>query len=73
MGTPSGVSQSATDTVNAAFTTIGLRASTAFDLLGISSVARGTLGWRYALGNVDARSTARFSTSDSVSVSGTAL
>lgn len=42
---------SAGATTDATFTTLGMRASTTFDLGGVSATARGTLGWRHAFGN----------------------
>lgn len=59
--------------VNTTFTTIGLRAETAFDLGGIAAVARGMAGWRHAFGDTDALSTARFSSGDSFTTSGTPI
>lgn len=61
------------DTMDTAFTTLGLRASTAFTLGGISSTARADLGWRHAYGDVTPVSTARFVGSDVFTVAGTAV
>jgi outer membrane autotransporter protein len=47
-------------TTDAIFTTLGLRASTTFDLNGTSLTAKGTLGWRHAFGDVTPLSTMRF-------------
>lgn len=44
----------------ATFTTLGLRASTAFDLAGTAARARGTIGWRHAFGDVTPDVTMRF-------------
>ncbi len=42
----------ASATTDATFTTLGLRASTAFAMGGINATARGMLGWRHAFGDV---------------------
>ncbi|NGO65939.1 autotransporter domain-containing protein [Rhizobium daejeonense] len=60
-------------TMDTSYTTIGLRTSTDFDLFGIASMARGTVGWLHAFGDVDPVSSARFVTGDSFSVSSTPL
>jgi len=57
--------------MNTTFTTIGLRASTDLDIAGVASVARGTIGWMHAFGDVDPVSSARFATGDSFSVTST--
>ena len=45
---------------DATFTTLGLRASTTFDIGGATLTARGMLGWRHAFGDVTPFSTMRF-------------
>lgn len=60
-------------TMNTTFTTVGLRTSKNFDLLGTAAVARGTAGWVHAFGDVDPTSTARFASGDSFSVTGTPI
>ena len=45
---------------DATFTTLGLRASTSFDLNGTTVTANGMLGWRHAYGNVTPNTTMRF-------------
>lgn len=60
-------------TMNTTFTTVGLRTSKNFDLLGTAAVARGTAGWVHAFGDVDPTSTSRFATGDSFNVSGTPI
>lgn len=57
--------------MNTTYTTLGLRATSDFELGGIASVARGTVGWMHAYGDTDPVSTARFLTGDSFSVSST--
>jgi outer membrane autotransporter protein len=57
--------------MNTTFTTVGLRASTDLDIAGVASVARGTIGWMHAFGDVDPVSSARFATGDSFSVTST--
>ncbi|KAA3515568.1 autotransporter domain-containing protein [Agrobacterium rosae] len=59
--------------MNTTFTTIGLRTSTDFDLAGVASVARGTIGWMHAYGDVDPVSSARFLTGDSFAISSTPI
>lgn len=59
--------------MNTTFTTLGLRTSTDFDVAGIASVARGTIGWMHAFGDVDPVSSARFLTGDSFAVSSTPI
>ncbi len=58
------------ETVNATFTTLGVRVASSFGLGGVQAVARGGLGWRHAFGDVDPRSTHAFAGSDSFTVSG---
>jgi outer membrane autotransporter protein len=59
--------------MNTTYTTMGLRASSDFELGGVASVARGTLGWQHAFGDIDPVSTARFATGDSFSTSSTPI
>lgn len=47
-------------TTDATFTTLGLRASTSFDLAGASVTAKGMVGWRHAFGDVTSLSTMAF-------------
>lgn len=47
-------------TTDATFTTLGLRASTSFDLNGAIVTAKGTPGWRHAFGDTTPLSTMRF-------------
>jgi outer membrane autotransporter protein len=63
-------SASNTDTT---FSTLGIRASTDFSLSGVPVTARGTLGWRHALGDVTPTSTLAFSGSDAFSITGTPI
>ncbi|WP_181257250.1 autotransporter domain-containing protein [Pseudaminobacter soli (ex Li et al. 2025)] len=51
---------SASANTDTTFTTLGLRASTSFELNGASVTARGTLGWRHAFDDVTPTSTMRF-------------
>ncbi|AQZ52200.1 Extracellular serine protease precursor [Martelella mediterranea DSM 17316] len=60
-------------TMNATFTTIGLRAATDFDFGGVATSARGALGWMHAFGDVDTETTARFATGNDFTVFGTPL
>ncbi|MET3598301.1 autotransporter outer membrane beta-barrel domain-containing protein [Martelella mangrovi] len=55
------------------FTTIGVRAATDFDFGGVPTVARGSLGWMHAFGDVDTQTTARFATGNDFTVFGTPL
>ncbi|WP_319518280.1 autotransporter domain-containing protein [uncultured Martelella sp.] len=60
-------------TMSTTFTTIGLRAATDFDFGGVPTVARGSLGWMHAFGDVDTQTTARFATGNDFTVFGTPL
>ncbi len=60
-------------TMDTAYTTLGMRASHNLDLGGVMTVARGTVGWLHAFGDVDPTSTARFATGDSFTVSNTPI
>ncbi|MES5097685.1 autotransporter domain-containing protein [Agrobacterium sp. BA1120] len=59
--------------MNTTYTTMGLRASSDFEVGGVASVARGTFGWQHAFGDIDPVSTARFATGDSFSTSSTPI
>ncbi|TJV24571.1 MAG: autotransporter domain-containing protein [Mesorhizobium sp.] len=52
------------------FTTLGLRASSNFDLGGTTVTARGTLAWRHAFGDVTPISTFAFAGSDTFAIAG---
>jgi outer membrane autotransporter protein len=47
-------------TTDATFTTLGIRASTAFDLGGTKATARGMVGWRHAFGDTTPLATPAF-------------
>lgn len=55
---------------DATFTTLGLRASTTFDLGGASLTAKGMLGWRHAFADETPLSTMRFAGGDAFSIAG---
>ncbi|HET7414007.1 MAG TPA: autotransporter domain-containing protein, partial [Pararhizobium sp.] len=57
-------------TTDTTFTTLGLDASTRFDLAGTSARAHGTLGWRHAFGDVVPRSTHALAGGDAFTVAG---
>lgn len=57
-------------TTDAAFTTLGLRASTNFSLGMMQATARGMLGWRHAFGDASPLATLAFAGSDLFTVSG---
>lgn len=57
-------------TTDATFTTLGLRASTTFDLNGANLTAKSTLGWRHAFGDVTPFSAMRFAGGDTFTVAG---
>ncbi|TPJ24349.1 hypothetical protein FJ425_21270 [Mesorhizobium sp. B2-7-2] len=62
---------SAAANTDATFTTLGLRASTTFDLGGTTLTANGMLGWRHAFGDVTPLSTMRFASGgDAFSIGG---
>ena len=50
----------ASSNTDATFTTLGLRASTTFDMGGSTLTARGMLGWRHAFGDVTPQTAMRF-------------
>jgi outer membrane autotransporter protein len=59
------------DTTSVTFTTLGLRASTGFDLgNGMTATARGMLGWRHAFGDVTPTSTMAFAGGSPFTVAG---
>jgi outer membrane autotransporter protein len=55
------------------FTTLGLRASTKLDIAGVETTARGSLGWRHALGDTTPLSTHSFSAGNAFTVAGAPL
>ncbi|RWD54066.1 MAG: autotransporter domain-containing protein [Mesorhizobium sp.] len=57
-------------TTQATFTTLGLRASTHFDLSGMRATAHGTVGWRHAYGDTIPLSTFTFGGSDAFAIEG---
>lgn len=58
-------------TTDATFATLGLRASTTFDLGGAAVTARGMLGWRHAFGDAAPNAAMRFASGgDAFSVGG---
>ncbi|MGU3576532.1 autotransporter domain-containing protein [Brucellaceae bacterium C25G] len=61
------------NTSAATLSTLGMRASTSFELGGVTTTARADLGWRHAYGSRVPLSTASFSGSDVFTISGTAL
>jgi outer membrane autotransporter protein len=63
---------SASQTTDTTFTTLGLRASTNFELAGMQVTARGMLGWRHA-SNAVPFATHSFAGGDSFTVAGTSI
>ncbi len=62
---------SGSSTTDAIFTTLGLRASTTFNLNGATVTAKGMVGWRHAFGDVTPLSTMRFASGgDAFSIGG---
>lgn len=61
---------SASQTTDATFTTLGLRASAGFTLGAIDATARGMLGWRHAYGSIIPTSTHAFSAGDAFTIAG---
>ncbi|RWM07497.1 MAG: autotransporter domain-containing protein [Mesorhizobium sp.] len=55
------------------FTTIGLRASTAFPLGSVNTTARGGIGWRHAFGDVVPETALAFTGGSSFAVEGTPI
>lgn len=64
---------SASQTTDVIFTTLGLRAASAFTLGTVELSAKGMLGWRHAFGDVTPLSTAAFAGSDAFTVAGTPI
>ncbi len=60
-------------TTDTTFTTLGLRASTNFEVGSSQLVARGSLGWRHAIGDITPYSTHAFSAGTAFEVAGAAL
>ncbi|WP_210168301.1 autotransporter domain-containing protein [Mesorhizobium sp. 1M-11] len=58
------------ETTDTTFTTLGLRASTAFPLGATKATVRGMLGWRHAYGAVAPASTHTFATGDTFTIIG---
>ena len=58
------------DTMSTTFSTLGVRASTGFDLGTIPTTARADIGWRHASGDVNPVSTASFVGSNAFTVAG---
>lgn len=58
------------DTMSTTFSTVGIRASTGFDLGTIPTTARADLGWRHAAGDIDPVSKASFVGSNAFTVAG---
>lgn len=61
------------DTMDATFTTLGLRAGSSFDFAGTAARLHGTLGWQHAFGDTVANSTARFGTGEAFAIFGKPL
>ena len=57
-------------TTDATFATLGLHASAAIDLGGISATARGMLGWRHAFGDVAPSTAMSFAGGSPFSIAG---
>jgi outer membrane autotransporter protein len=68
-GGPSALHGAGDDT-DTPFTTLGLHASSGFDLGGVRATARGTLGWRHAYGTVTPTSNVAFDTGSAFTVAG---
>ena len=60
-------------TSDTTFATLGVRASMDFALGSIKAVARGTLGWRHAFGDVTPLTTNAFAAGDSFVIAGTPI
>jgi outer membrane autotransporter protein len=58
------------DDTGVGYATLGLRASTSFELAGAATTLRGGLAWRHAFGDVDPKATLAFSGSSSFAVAG---
>ena len=62
------------ETSNVGMTTLGLRVSSAFQILsGVDATISGAFGWRHAFGDIEPTVTAAFSGGDSFAVSGTPI
>jgi outer membrane autotransporter protein len=61
------------DTTNATFTTLGLRASALVQLGATTANLKGTLGWRHAYGDITPESTQYFAGSNAFTVEGVAI
>ncbi|MEO5758925.1 MAG: autotransporter domain-containing protein [Mesorhizobium sp.] len=57
-------------TTQATFTTLGLRASSGFDLASMHATARGTIGWRHAFGDTTPLSTFALGGSEPFTIAG---
>lgn len=57
-------------TTDATFTTLGLRASTSFDLAGMQATARGMLGWRHAYGSTTPLASVAFAGTSAFTIAG---
>lgn len=57
-------------TTNATFTTLGVKAASAFELGGIGAEARGVLGWRHAFGDVTPLASLALAGGDAFTISG---
>ncbi|WP_305879377.1 autotransporter outer membrane beta-barrel domain-containing protein [Bradyrhizobium sp. 41S5] len=60
-------------TMEATFTTLGAHAATGFDLAGVSTTARATVGWRHAFGAVTPITMVSFANGDPFTIAGTPL
>lgn len=56
--------------IDTVFTTLGIRLSSGFDLGGVRTVARGTLGWQHAYGDTIPFSTHAFTSGDTFTIGG---
>lgn len=57
-------------TTSTTFTTLGVRASTAFDLGSMQATARGSLGWRHAFGDITPEASLAFAGSNAFGIAG---
>jgi outer membrane autotransporter protein len=60
-------------TTDATFTTLGIRAQSNFVLGGVAAIARGTLGWRHASGDVQPLADVAFAGGGAFTVAGTPI
>lgn len=58
------------DDTGVGYSTLGLRASTRFDLHGMDMTLRGGLAWRHAFGDVDPSTTLAFAGSSAFTIAG---